>query len=134
MDFSLQRSAIDDCIWCGNGVVQTITDNPDEGRQPDAPPVVLRDVSGRYVMKRYRSHVEMAGRRQVQAMPGTEQAEAGSQSTPGLRRVLASADEAADKVPSAAAGPSGSAAQQLLAEDQVEEIPSSSGAATEQER
>lgn len=76
----------------------------------------------------------VAGRRQAQAMPCIQQTEAGSQSTPGLRRVLESADEVADKVPLAAAGPSSSAAQQMLAEDQVEEIPSSSGAATEQER
>ena len=76
----------------------------------------------------------VAGRRQAQAMPYTEQTEAGSQSTPGLRRALQRPDEAADKAPSAAAGPSSSAAQQMLAVDQVEEISSSSGAATEQER
>lgn len=48
-DFILRRSAIIDCIQCGNGVVQGNTGNPDEGWQADAPLVVLQDVGGRYM-------------------------------------------------------------------------------------
>ena len=71
----------------------------------------------------------------VKALPSAEEAEAGSQSTPGLRRALQSAAEAPEKMPSAAGGPSTSAGQQaLLTEEDIEEIPSSSGAVTMEER
>lgn len=70
----------------------------------------------------------------VKALPTIDEAEAGSQSTPGLRRALQSADEAPEKVPSAAGGPSTSAVQSVLTVDEIEEIPSSSAAVTADER
>ena len=70
----------------------------------------------------------------VKALPTIDEAEAGSQSTPGLRRALQSAAEAPEKVPSAAGGPSSSVAQPVLTEDEIEEIPSSSAAVTADER
>ena len=63
------------------------------------------------------------------ALPAIE-AEAGSQSTPGLRRALESADEAAEKMPSVAGLPG----QQPLMGDQIEDIPSTSGVVTADER
>ena len=70
----------------------------------------------------------------VKALPTIDEAEAGSQSTPGMRRALQSAAEAPEKVPSAAGGASSSAAQPVLTEDEIEEIPSSNGAVTADER
>ena len=64
----------------------------------------------------------MPARRQALALPAPE-AEAGSESTPGLRRALESAAEAPEKMPSAAGLPE--PAEQLLGSD-IEEIPSSS--------
>ena len=72
--------------------------------------------------------------REVSALPSAEGAEAGGQSTPGLRRALVSAAEAPEKAPEAAGGAGSAAGQPLLSEDQVEEIPSSSGAVTIEER
>lgn len=70
----------------------------------------------------------------AKALPSGEEAEAGSQSTPGLRRALQSAAEASEKAPSAAEGPSSSGGPPVLTEDEIEEIPSSSGAVTAEER
>ena len=70
----------------------------------------------------------------VKALPSAEEAEAGGQSTPGLRTALRSAAEAPEKAPSAAGGPSTSAGQPLLTEADIEEIPSSSAAVTVEER
>jgi hypothetical protein len=72
--------------------------------------------------------------RKASALPSVEEAEAGSQSTPGLRRALVSAAEAPEKAPSAAGGASSAAGQPLLTVDQIEEIPSSSAADTAEER
>ena len=70
----------------------------------------------------------------VNVLAPAEEAEAGSQSTPGLRRALESAAEVSEKAPSAAEGPSSAAGQPMLTEDEIEEIPSSSGAVTAEER
>ena len=72
--------------------------------------------------------------RQAPALPGAE-GEAGSSSTPGLRRALQSADEAPEKVPSAAA-PGAPAGQQHLpaGAGELEEITPASGTAADEAR
>ena len=64
----------------------------------------------------------MPTRRQALALPAPE-AEAGSESTPGLRRALESAAEAAEKMPSAAGLPEHAG---QLPGSGIEEIPRSS--------
>jgi hypothetical protein len=64
----------------------------------------------------------MPARRQGLALPASE-AEAGSESTPGLRRVLESAAEAPEKMPSAAGLPKPA---EELPGSVIENIPSSS--------
>ena len=72
--------------------------------------------------------------RQAPALPGAE-GEAGSSSTPGLRRALQSADEAQEKVPSAAAVDAPARQQQLPAgAAEIEEITPASGTAADEAR
>ena len=71
--------------------------------------------------------------RQAPALPGVE-GEAGSSSTPGLRRAIQSADEAQEKVPSAA-GMAPAGQQQLPAgAAEIEEITPASGTAADEDR
>ena len=72
--------------------------------------------------------------RQAPALPGVE-GEAGSSSAPGLRRALQSADEAQEKVPSAA-GPDAPAGQQHLPAGaaEIKEITPASGTAADEDR
>lgn len=72
--------------------------------------------------------------RRAPALPGAE-GEAGSSSAPGLRRALQSADEAQEKVPSAA-GLNAPAGQQQppAGAAEIEEITPASGTAADEDR
>ncbi|CAK0783811.1 hypothetical protein CVIRNUC_007011 [Coccomyxa viridis] len=80
------------------------------------------------------SRVHINGARRAPALPGAE-GEAGSSSAPGLRRALQSADEAQEKVPSAA-GLNAPAGQQQppAGAAEIEEITPASGTAADEDR
>ena len=72
--------------------------------------------------------------RQAPALPGAE-GEAGSSSTPGLRRAVQSADEAQEKAPSAAGLNAPAGQQQLPAgAAEIEEITPANGTAADEDR